>query len=242
MQRVSTWLKIDEGRIGESLREAGFTGDNQAVIDQLADAIRGFLELRGFESQVDNFVARQIAQIAARGPRLNHRRAIITVEPIRQDDGWRARATVEGDGSGRAWLQTREAQPTLQRAELEGLLIGMRAVSADQIEAVVGSEYLAKAVNEDWPERWAKSGWTGRAGDPIKNSDIWEQIVEAKTAAARKQWSARTSGGKLPSETGAREGGPDRPVQRADASDQREPDAEQKPGEMRHQREPGRSG
>ena len=190
---MSTWLKMDEEHIREALRQGGLPEPGPALIAELKRAVDKFARQRGFEAQIENFIEAKIAGIKAVGPRLQHRRAVIRIETLRTDDGWTATTTVEGDGAPRAKLETTEPHSTGQRAELEGLLQALLTLNArESIEIVVECPYLEAAINNDWPERWAKSNWTGRNGEQIKNVDIWKRVAEALAKTQPAQVSART--------------------------------------------------
>jgi ribonuclease HI len=54
-----------------------------------------------------------------------------------------------------------------------------------QLNLYSDSEYLCNAVNQKWIDRWydnnwMTSGWKGATPQPVKNKDLWEQLVTAK--------------------------------------------------------------
>lgn len=59
----------------------------------------------------------------------------------------------------------------------EGTLMDLR-----QINLSSDSEYFCKAVNQNWLAKWQANDWMtsayqGKKSQPVKNKDLWEQIV-----------------------------------------------------------------
>jgi len=57
----------------------------------------------------------------------------------------------------------------LTRPEADGACIRLRS----------DSEYVLKGLR-DWAPGWAKRGWRTASGDPVKNRDLWERLLELK--------------------------------------------------------------
>ncbi len=70
---------------------------------------------------------------------------------------------------------------TNNRMELMAVLYGLKAVKSPcSIKIYTDSQYIVKAFNEGWLENWIKNQWRrGKKKEPIKNLDLWQQIVEA---------------------------------------------------------------
>lgn len=56
-------------------------------------------------------------------------------------------------------------------------------MDARQINLSSDSEYFCKAVNQNWLAKWQGNDWMtsayqGKKSQPVKNKDLWEQIVE----------------------------------------------------------------
>ena len=52
-----------------------------------------------------------------------------------------------------------------------------------QINLFTDSEYFANAVNQNWISKWMSNNWMtsgfrGSAPKPVKNKDLWMQIIE----------------------------------------------------------------
>ena len=54
---------------------------------------------------------------------------------------------------------------------------------ATQINLTTDSEYFCNAVNQNWIQKWAAnnwmtSAWKDKPPTPVKNKDLWEQVVD----------------------------------------------------------------
>lgn len=76
-------------------------------------------------------------------------------------------------------LSAYEYNSTNQRGELLALLKAMRFIHKAQAEAfvVTDSEYIFNAMTKRWYDNWVNNSWLTRSGDPVKNQDIWSEIV-----------------------------------------------------------------
>ena len=84
------------------------------------------------------------------------------------------------------------APTTSQRMELMGALEGLRAVLEGRhkelealkyttIEVVSDSAYLINCMTQLWWMEWMYNGWVGAStNEPVKNRDIWEEIISIK--------------------------------------------------------------
>lgn len=67
---------------------------------------------------------------------------------------------------------------TNQRAELMAILKAIGLIAIDQpIQIVTDSRYSIQCVT-DWPASWKKNGWKTASGQPVKNVDLIEVIVD----------------------------------------------------------------
>lgn len=51
-----------------------------------------------------------------------------------------------------------------------------------QLNIVADSEYFCNAINQRWINKWMQnnwmtSGWKGSKPQPVKNKDLWEQVI-----------------------------------------------------------------
>lgn len=71
-------------------------------------------------------------------------------------------------------------EQTNNRAELVALQLGLLHASTtpktQEVHILSDSIYCTKNYN-DRLEQWAVSGWTLKSGNPVKNQDIWRQLV-----------------------------------------------------------------
>ena len=81
---------------------------------------------------------------------------------------------------------------TNNRMEIMAALWGLRAILAKvtdgtltgthQINLMSDSEYLCKAINQHWIDKWSQNNWMtsgfkGQKPKPVKNKDLWEQVI-----------------------------------------------------------------
>lgn len=85
---------------------------------------------------------------------------------------------------------------TNNRMEIMGALNGLRHIvndiqsngelqGAHQINLATDSEYFCKAINQKWVNKWMQNNWMtsgykGQQPSPVKNKDLWEQVVEVQ--------------------------------------------------------------
>ena len=75
-----------------------------------------------------------------------------------------------------------EIKSTNQRGELLALLTALDYVYTVQQPAqiITDSEYLFNAMTKEWCKNWMNKGWLTASGDPVKNKDIWLEIMNAQ--------------------------------------------------------------
>lgn len=73
---------------------------------------------------------------------------------------------------------------TNQRAELHALCkaLQMAAGKGDDIMILTDSEYVFNGMTRRWYNTWRHNNWLTSSGEPVKNRDIWESVVEAVQA------------------------------------------------------------
>jgi ribonuclease H len=57
---------------------------------------------------------------------------------------------------------------------------------AKQINLFSDSEYFCNAINQKWIDKWLQnkwmtSGFKGSSPKPVKNQDLWEQVIEVRS-------------------------------------------------------------
>lgn len=64
--------------------------------------------------------------------------------------------------------------------ELTAVIEGMKALKEKcEIDIFTDSKYIVDAVSE-WLPNWQRNGWKTSAGKPVKNVELWREIVELK--------------------------------------------------------------
>lgn len=81
-----------------------------------------------------------------------------------------------------ALLSNYELNSTNQRGELLALLTALDYVYEAQQHAqiITDSEYLFNAMTKEWYKNWMNNGWITASGAPVKNKDIWVEIMNAQ--------------------------------------------------------------
>ena len=83
-------------------------------------------------------------------------------------------------------LHTREISQgytctTNNRMELLGVITGLEALKRPcTVEVHSDSQYVVNAFNQHWVDGWLKRGWKNSKKEPVKNSDLWKRLLEAK--------------------------------------------------------------
>lgn len=81
-------------------------------------------------------------------------------------------------GSERTELAQGYADTTNNRMELRAAIAGLKAVEeASTIELVTDSKYVSDAFNQNWIAGWLKRGWKNASKKPVKNRDLWEELI-----------------------------------------------------------------
>lgn len=84
---------------------------------------------------------------------------------------------------------------TNNRMEILACIEGIRKVlesvkagiipDATQLNIFSDSDYLCKSINQKWIDRWMDNNWMtssyqGRQPGPVKNKDLWEQVISVQ--------------------------------------------------------------
>ncbi|BDQ34813.1 ribonuclease HI [Pseudodesulfovibrio portus] len=81
-------------------------------------------------------------------------------------------------GSARAEYAQGYADTTNNRMELRAAIAGLKALTTPtQVELVTDSQYVSKAFTDNWIAGWLKRGWKNASGKPVKNRDLWEELI-----------------------------------------------------------------
>lgn len=72
-----------------------------------------------------------------------------------------------------------EANTTNNRMELTGAIKGLQALKEScTVNLYSDSQYLVDAFNKSWINSWIKNNWKTSSNQPVKNSELWEQLVD----------------------------------------------------------------
>jgi ribonuclease HI len=89
--------------------------------------------------------------------------------------GW---AALLEAGSHARELSGAEPDTTNNRMELRAVLEGLAALKEPcRVTVHTDSAYVANAVNQRWLDNWQRRGWTTADKKPVKNRDLWEELL-----------------------------------------------------------------
>lgn len=76
-----------------------------------------------------------------------------------------------------------EYASTSQRGELLALITALDVVIGmeDHAQIITDSEYLFNTMTKEWYKSWPKKGWLTSTGNPVKNRDLWERVIDRCT-------------------------------------------------------------
>lgn len=70
---------------------------------------------------------------------------------------------------------------TNNRMELMAVIAGLEALNRPcEVEIYSDSKYVVDAFNRNWIDGWIKKGWKRGRNEPVKNTDLWKRLLEAK--------------------------------------------------------------
>lgn len=71
---------------------------------------------------------------------------------------------------------------TNNRMELMAAIAGLEALNRPcQVELYSDSKYLTDAFNQGWIDNWVKNNWKRGKSGLVKNIDLWERLLKAKS-------------------------------------------------------------
>ena len=71
---------------------------------------------------------------------------------------------------------------TNNKMELMGVIVGLESLKVpSMVRLYSDSSYVINAFNRRWMYNWKRNGWKTRTGKPVKNQDLWERLLEAKS-------------------------------------------------------------
>nr|WP_300308541.1 ribonuclease HI [Halomonas sp.] len=75
-------------------------------------------------------------------------------------------------------LKGSEASTTNNRMELTAAIMALKELKRPcKVMLWTDSQYLRKGITE-WIHGWIKKGWKTASRQPVKNADLWQQLLE----------------------------------------------------------------
>ena len=90
--------------------------------------------------------------------------------------GWAALLRM---GAHERVLSGGEPVTTNNRMELRSVVEGLRALKRPcRVRVHVDSSYVKNAFTNGWLDRWQRNGWRTSAKQPVKNRELWQELLE----------------------------------------------------------------
>lgn len=68
---------------------------------------------------------------------------------------------------------------TNNRMELMAVIFALEALKYPcRVTVFTDSQYIAKAINLGWLDKWQKSGWKTSNRTDVKNKDLWQRMIK----------------------------------------------------------------
>lgn len=77
-----------------------------------------------------------------------------------------------------------EILTTNQRMELTAAIFALKEIDGDLI-IVTDSAYLVNCFKDRWWVNWEKNGYKTRDKKPVKNADLWKELIKLATQSSR---------------------------------------------------------
>lgn len=89
--------------------------------------------------------------------------------------GWAALLRM---GSHERVLSGGEGLTTNNRMELTGVVRGLRGLTRPcRVRVHTDSTYVKNAFTNGWLDRWQGNGWATRDKQPVKNRELWDELL-----------------------------------------------------------------
>lgn len=71
---------------------------------------------------------------------------------------------------------------TNNRMELMGVIAALEALNRPcNVTLYSDSKYVVDAFNQHWVDSWIRKGWKRGKNEPVKNVDLWQRLLRAKS-------------------------------------------------------------
>lgn len=68
---------------------------------------------------------------------------------------------------------------TNNQMELTGVIEALRNLKQPcRVTLYSDSAYIVNAFHQRWVEKWQRNGWKNSSKDPVKNRELWEELIE----------------------------------------------------------------
>jgi ribonuclease HI len=95
--------------------------------------------------------------------------------------GWAAILVARGaDGAITKQVELSGGEPatTNNRMEMQAVISGLQALERPtQLTVHIDSSYVMDAIVKAWHVGWVKRGWRTAAKQPVKNRELWEELL-----------------------------------------------------------------
>jgi ribonuclease HI len=99
--------------------------------------------------------------------------------------GW---AAILRAGKHERVLSGGERVTTNNRMELKSVVEGLRALKRPcRVRVHLDSSYVKNAFTNGWLDRWQGNGWTTSGKQPVKNRELWQELL-AEVARHEIEW------------------------------------------------------
>jgi len=69
-------------------------------------------------------------------------------------------------------------ETTNNRMELMGVISALEVLKYScSVKIFTDSQYIAKAINQGWLDKWQKNGWKTSSRTEVKNKDLWQEMI-----------------------------------------------------------------
>ena len=92
-------------------------------------------------------------------------------------------ATVEWNQDSLITITGGDPATTNNRMELAAVIEALRVLrqtpelAGAAVTVRSDSQYVTKAFNDDWIGGWKRRNWRSSSGDPVKNQDLWHELI-----------------------------------------------------------------